>query len=388
MPGRRYSTREMIERLIAFDTTSAYSNLELIEFVRDYLEGWGLESRLTHDAGGTKANLFTTAGPQDREGGVVLSGHSDVVPVTGQSWSSDPFELTERDGRLYGRGTSDMKSFLAIALALVPDMLEAGLKQPLHIALSYDEEVGCLGVQGLIEDLVANLPRPRAVIVGEPTEMKLVTGHKGIVGWNTTVSGKAAHSSQPQMGANAIIGAAMLIGELQRIQDDLKGTAPAGSPFEPPYTTIGVGVIEGGEATNIVANNCTFKWEFRPVPGQDEDAIVGRLERYAREVVEPWLRQGEPAARVVSEERVRVTPLVPEEGGAAEDLVRRLTGSNDSGVVSFTTEGGLFQAAGISTAICGPGSIAQAHQADEFIEISQIEACEAFMRELIAWAAD
>jgi acetylornithine deacetylase len=378
----------MIERLIAFDTTSAFSNLELIAFVEDYLAGWGAACRKTFDATGAKANLFATLGDPTAAGGVVLSGHSDVVPVTGQSWASDPFQASERDGRLYGRGAADMKSFLAIALAMVPDMVEAGLARPIHFALSYDEEVGCIGVQGLIDDIVANLARPRAVIVGEPTEMKPVVGHKGIVGWNVSVHGKAAHSSQPQLGANAIVAAAKLIGELDAIAEDLKAEAPGDSPFSPPYTTIGVGTIEGGEATNIVANHCEFKWEFRPIPGQDEDAIIGRFERCARDVVEPWLRQGDPEARIDIVERVRVTPLSPEEDGSAESLVRQLTGSNERGFAAFTTEGGLFQSAGMSTVICGPGSILQAHKADEYIELSQIAACEDFLRKLIGWAAE
>ena len=383
---RRYTSLEMIEALVGFDTTSSKSNLDLIDFVEDYLKGLGVESRRTGNAEGNKANLFATLGPEV-EGGVVLSGHSDVVPVTGQEWHSDPFKVARKDGRLYGRGTADMKSFLAIALALAPEFLAAGLKRPVHLALSYDEEVGCLGVRSLISDLTENLPRPAIVIVGEPTSMQPVVEHKGISVFRTTITGKAAHSSQPHRGGNAILAAGELIAELGRMAEDLRAAAPAGSPYDPPYTTIGIGRISGGEAVNIVAEHCSFDWEFRNLPEQDARELEQRFRSYAEEKVLPKLCQHAPQAAIKTEVLSNVAAFEREADSPAEQLVRRLTGSNRAGAVSFGTESSLFQGAGISTVVCGPGSIDQAHQPDEFIAVEQVEACEKMLRELVDWAA-
>jgi acetylornithine deacetylase len=376
----------MIDALVGFDTTSAKSNLELIGFVENYLKELGVDSRRTGNAEGSKANLYATLGP-DAEGGVVLSGHSDVVPVTGQDWHSDPFAVERKDGRLYGRGTADMKSFLAIALALAPEFLEAGLKRPIHLALSYDEEVGCLGVGGLIADVTENLPRPEIVIVGEPTSMQPVVEHKGISVFRTTIAGKAAHSSQPHRGGNAILAAGELIAELGRLAEELRAAAPADSPYDPPYTTVGIGKIAGGEAVNIVAERCAFDWEFRNLPEQDAGEIEARFRAFAEEKVLPKLRKGAPDAAIETESLSSVTAFQRVEDSPAERLVRRLTGSNRSGAVSFGTEASLFQQAGISTVVCGPGSIDQAHQPNEFIDLDQVEACEKMLRELKAWAA-
>ena len=383
---RRYTSLEMIEALVGFDTTSSKSNLDLIDFVEDYLKGLGVESRRTGNAEGNKANLFATLGPEV-EGGVVLSGHSDVVPVTGQEWHSDPFKVARKEGRLYGRGTADMKSFLAIALALAPEFLAAGLKRPVHLALSYDEEVGCLGVRSLISDLTENLPRPAIVIVGEPTSMQPVVEHKGISVFRTTITGKAAHSSQPHRGGNAILAAGELIAELGRMAEDLRAAAPAGSPYDPPYTTIGIGRISGGEAVNIVAEHCSFDWEFRNLPEQDARELEQRFRSYAEEKVLPKLCQHAPQAAIKTEVLSNVAAFEREADSPAEQLVRRLTGSNRAGAVSFGTESSLFQGAGISTVVCGPGSIDQAHQPDEFIAVEQVEACEKMLRELVDWAA-
>ena len=387
MAGTRYTPLEMIERLVAFDTTSHKSNLALIDFVADYLAGHGIASRRTGDAEGTKANLFATVGPEIA-GGVVLSGHSDVVPVEGQAWDSDPFVVRQADGRLYGRGTADMKSFPAVALALVPEMLAAGLKTPLHIALSYDEEVGCLGARGLIADVKAALPLPRMVIIGEPTNMQIVNAHKGVTVFRTRVTGRAAHSSQPHLGANALHAAAALIAFVDRLQQEERAAADPANGFEPPYPSFNVGTISGGTAQNIVPPETSFTWEFRPLPGDDGQRFLDRFARFAETEVLPALRETAPEAAIETELVVRVPPLGPEEDSPAEALIRSLTGANRTEAVSFGTEGGLFQEAGFSTVVCGPGSIDQAHRPNEFIALSQVEACTAFLRKLIAWAAE
>ena len=382
----RPQTREMIERLIGFDTTSAKSNLALIDFAQDYLESHGARCRRITNPEGTKANLFASLGPE-APGGVVLSGHSDVVPVDGQPWDSDPFTVIERDGRLYGRGTCDMKTFLATALALVPEFQAQPLKQPLHIAMSYDEEVGCTGVGGMIRDIAENLPRPEMVIVGEPTDMKIVNGHKGCYIFESRVRGEAAHSSQPHRGGNAILAAGRLIAYLADLAAGKRRDAPPDSPFDPPYTTLNVGQIEGGKAINIVAQDCRFVWEFRPIPGEDTEAIARDFESFAQQEVLPALAEVAPGAAIETARLATVLPLAPEDDGAAETLVRRLSGVNATGVVSFGTEGGLFQEAGMSTVVFGPGSIDQAHKPNEFIALEQVAACEAFLLKLRDWAA-
>lgn len=383
MSGERLNPRELIARLVSFPTISERSNLALIDWAEGYLSAHGARCRRTMNEEGTKANLFATIGPEVA-GGVVLSGHSDVVPVEGQSWSSDPFVVTERNGRLYGRGTADMKSFLAIAMALAPEFAARPLRRPIHIAMSYDEEIGCLGVASMIQDIMANLPPPGLVIIGEPTSMRLVTGHKGVNLFRTRVIGRAAHSSQPHRGAGAILAAGRLIDYLWRLGEEQRQQRD--SRFEPPWTTVQVGLIEGGTAVNILPAECSFFWEYRNLPSQDSSAIRKLFEDYCEREVLPGLREFAPEARIETEAVALVPPLAQEENGAAEALVRRLTGANESAAVSFATEGGLFQRAGLSTVVCGPGSIDQAHQPDEYIELEQIEACIAFMRRLADWA--
>ncbi len=386
MTAKRYKPLEMIERLVSFDTVSSKSNLALIDFIEDYLGGHGVAARRTTDREGAKANLFATLGPEIA-GGVVLSGHSDVVPVEGQPWTSNPFRVAARDGRLYGRGTADMKSFIAVALALVPDVLAAKVKIPLHLALTYDEEIGCLGVGGLIADVKTALPPPAIVIVGEPTDMKVVTAHKGVTGLRTTITGQEAHSSQPHRAGNAVLAAAELIAFIGRLAEEKRRDVPADSPFEPPYTSFNVGTIKGGSALNIVPRHCSFTWEFRGLPGEDGMAIRDRFTRFAEEEVLPRLRANAPKAAIMTELLADVPPLGAQDDSAAEALVRALTGAKTTDAVSFAAEAGLFQEAGFSTVICGPGSIDQAHQADEFIDLAQVEACERFLRRLIDWAA-
>ncbi len=379
---------EMIQRLVGFDTVSARSNLALIEFVRDYLSGYGIESRLTFDAGGGKANLFATIGGPAEGGGVVLSGHTDVVPVEGQPWESDPFHVVARDGRLYGRGTADMKSFLAVALALVPEVRKRELKVPIHLALSYDEEVGCLGVPALLRDVADALPRPpRLAIIGEPTMMRVANRHKGIHAFETRVTGRDGHSSGTHRGVNAIVHAAEIIGFLDALAAEQRRQGPFEEGFDPPYTTINVGTVEGGTALNIIPRHCAFRWEFRPVPATDPADLLARVETFVAESVLPRMRAVAAEAEVVTVARCAVPPLLPEADSPAETLARALTGANAAIGAAFVTEAGLFQQAGIPAVVCGPGSIEQAHQPNEYIALDQVAACEAFLRRLIDWAA-
>jgi acetylornithine deacetylase len=376
----------MLARLIAFDTTSAGSNLALIDFARAYLAEHGIESRLTYDDSRAKANLYASVGPAG-PGGVVLSGHTDVVPVAGQPWQSDPFTLTERDGRLYGRGTSDMKSFIALALALVPEMLAAGLKRPLHLALSYDEELGCLGAPRMIADIAANLPKPAIVIVGEPTRLKLGNRHKGCYGFQIDIQGRDGHSSATHRGVNAITHAAAVVDFIEAIAERHRREGPFDEGFDPPYTTLNVGEIAGGSAVNIIARHCRVGWEFRPIPVVDPGRVIAEVETYLAEVLRPRLTARAPEAKAEMWADCVVPPLVPRADSPGADLMRRLTGANETIGLAFATEAGQFQEIGIDAIVCGPGSIEQAHQPDEFIELSQIAEGEAFLRRLIGWAA-
>ncbi|MBM3503832.1 MAG: acetylornithine deacetylase [Alphaproteobacteria bacterium] len=376
---------DLLRTLIGFDTTSRDSNLALIGFIADYLGRHGVAARILPSADGAKANLLATIGPR-RPGGIVLSGHSDVVPVDGQPWTSDPFTLTERDGKLFGRGTCDMKTFIALALAQVPDMVAKDLRLPIHLAFSYDEEVGCLGVPALIERIVAEHLEPRAVIVGEPTEMTVVNAHKGIHAFRTTVTGVEAHSSAPQLGVNAIVHAAELIAGLGAIASDIATGPVRDERFVPPTTTIQIGKIEGGTALNIVPRQCKFLWEFRLLPGHDPDDVPRRFATLAADV-QGRMRVAHPGAAIETQTIAHVPPLKAEHGSPAETLVLALAGSNRVGAVSFGTEAGLFQAAECPTVVCGPGSIEQAHKPDEFITLEQVAAGEAFLTRLIDFAA-
>jgi len=384
--ARRYTTLEMLERLIAFNTISSRSNLPIIDFIEAYLNEWGITAYRTVSAEGDKSNLWATIGPQNLADGVVLSGHTDVVPVVDQNWSSDPFALTNRDGKLYGRGTADMKTFIAIVLAHVPDMLQQPLRTPLHFAFSYDEEPGCHGVPHLIADVAKRFPRPKLVIVGEPTEMNLVVAHKGCHVFETVFAGRAAHSSAPQLGANAIVAAAQAVLILQEMADELKHAAPKDSPFDPPHTTIGVATIDGGAATNIVPERCHLRWDLRNLPDVNPDDIVAEFNRRCADLILPQFRHNASEASIQTKKLAGIPPLRPETDSPAAELIRLLTGQNDSHAVSYGTEGGLFQAAGLSSVICGPGNIAQAHQPDEFITLLQVTAGEDFIKSLISWA--
>ncbi|HYM85580.1 MAG TPA: acetylornithine deacetylase [Pseudoxanthomonas sp.] len=375
------SAREWLARLVAFDTTSRNSNLALIEAIEAWLDTLGVRSTRIAGAEGRKANLLFSIGPEVG-GGVVLSGHTDVVPVDGQDWSSDPWTLSERDGRLHGRGSADMKGFIATGLSRVPAMLAAGLKRPIHFALSYDEEVGLLGAPSLIEALMANVPAPGVVIVGEPTGMRIVDRHKGIMGLRTTVLGHEAHSSQTHLGVSANIVATRLMSRIVGIADRLASTPTTGSGFEPPHATVTIGLVKGGTAPNILARECVFVWDIRSASPSEARAIYDEVQAYAREL-ESGIRARFPDCGIATEILSDVPPLTGVGNARALALASRLAGTADSEAASYVSEAGLFELAGLPTVICGPGWIAQAHQPDEYLELGQLAAGEAFMDRLI-----
>ena len=377
------SARQILDRLIAFPTVSRDSNLALIDWVEDYLAGWGVAAQRVPNAEGTKASLYASAGPAV-PGGVILSGHSDVVPVDGQAWTVDPWLVTERDGKLVGRGVCDMKGFVALALAAVPLALQRGVKRPLQIAISYDEEVGCTGAPPMIAAMAAGLPRASAVVVGEPSMMRMVNGHKGGHGFRVHVQGFEVHSSILHTGVSAIMEGARLIDWANRVnaENQAKPVTALAALFDPPFTTAHVGTIQGGTAEKITAKDCRFGLGFRCVPGEDPLDWVARLRGEAARI-EAAMQAIRPEARILLEEVFYVPPLVPEAEGAAEALVRRLTGDNGTSVVSYGTEAGQFQAEGYSAVVCGPGDIAQAHQPDEWLSVAQFEAGWRFMEALV-----
>jgi acetylornithine deacetylase len=374
---RRTTAKDLLTKLVAFDTTSSKSNLELIAFVENYLKDQGIASTRVPSPDGTKADLFATIGRQG-DGGVALSGHSDCVPVEGQHWTSDPFTLTARDGKLYGRGSCDMKGFIACVLASVPLFKSRKLNEPIHIIISYDEEVGCIGVRPLIARLGKDLPQPRAMIVGEPTSMKVIDTHKRIDAYRTSVTGREAHSSMPGLGVNAIAAAVELIGELERIGADI-AAKQNDARFEPPYSTVMVGTIKGGTAHNIVPKSCEFQWQVRSLPSAPPAEVPRDLTAFAKNALLPRMRQVTKDAGVHTETEGSVPAFVATPGSAAVALALQLTSSDETHAVSYTTEAGLFEQAGCPSVICGPGNIAQAHAADEYVSVAQLEACLAFL---------
>jgi acetylornithine deacetylase len=375
---------EILDRLVAFDTTSSRSNLELIRWVAAYLDGYGIVSSLSAAFEG-KANLFATIGPADR-GGVILSGHTDVVPVAGQAWESDPFRLAERDGSFYGRGSADMKGFIALALALVPEMVRRKLSAPLHLALTHDEETGCFGAPALIRELPSGTTRPRLAIVGEPTSMQVANAQKGCSFFRTRVTGREGHSSAPERGVNAILAAAEIVREIEHLAAEARARARPESGFDPPNTSLSIGTIAGGTAVNIIARECAFDWDLRILPGDDAAALKSRIDRFIETDLLPRMRAVFPEAAVETETVVAVPPLVPDAGSPAEALARRLTGANTTTTVSFATEAGLYQQAGIPAIVCGPGSIDVAHKPNEYITRTELAAGQAFLDRLLDWA--
>ena len=378
------TAKELLARLVAFDTTSSKTNIPLIDFVEAYLAQHGIESHRVPTPDGLKASLFATIGPQDG-GGLALSGHTDVVPVAGQTWHTDPFTLVERDGKLYGRGTCDMKGYLACALAMVPDLEARKLKMPFHLAFSYDEETGCTGVRPMIAELGKSLPRPRMVFVGEPSKMGVVDAHKGPVRWRVELTGRAAHSSMPHYGVNAIAYAGRLIGELLRMEEELKA-ATRNPRFDPPWTTMQITQIEGGTASNVVPVPCWFGWETRALPGFDPMTLERRLKTYAAEHCLPEMQRAAPEADIKIMATNRVPAYAADTQSGIVPLTLKLAGQNETLAVSYCTEAGLFQDGGAPAIICGPGDIAQAHTANEFVDIAELEKCLAFLSRLADWA--
>jgi acetylornithine deacetylase len=380
MPRPAQATIDMLRRLVGFDTTSRLSNLALIDWVRAYLARYGIECTAVYDATGTKANLWATIGPKDR-GGIVLSGHTDVVPVDGQEWTSAPFELLERDGRLYGRGTCDMKSFLAVALALVPEFVRLDLKTPLHFCLSYDEEVGCIGVRRLIAELGRIGARPKACIVGEPSSMVPVRAHKGKISYRCKLRGFEAHSSLAPKGVNAVEYAALLVARIAAMGRDFARNGPFDPEFDIPHTTAHTGTIRGGTALNIVPKDCQFDFEFRHLPDSAPEPMFAAVRDYAERELVPAMRAVHADTGIVFEPLSTIPPCEIADAAPIVALAKQATGRNAAaGKVAYGTEAGLFQNADIPTVVCGPGHIDQAHKPDEFVALDQLAQCESFLR--------
>jgi acetylornithine deacetylase len=382
MKAPSYSVLELLERLVAFDTTSHKSNLALIHFVENYLAHCQVPSRLVLSPDGTKANLFATIGPAGVPG-VALSGHTDVVPVEGQTWDSDPFRLKDEGDRVVGRGTTDMKGFLACILAAVPGFKKRPLQTPIHLALSYDEEIGCLGVRPMIAEFGSTLTKPRMVIVGEPTNMGVVDAHKGPVRWQVDIKGRPTHSSMAQLGVNAITYASRLIGELERIEATLKTDVDA--RFDPPYATLQVTRMEGGTASNIIPVSAWFGFEVRALPRTDIAKVERDLRTFAQRRCLPEMRKIAPEADIVIRQTNQVAPFIADADSELTALVLKLSGQNETFAVSYATEAGLFQTGGSAAIICGPGDIAQAHTANEWIAKSELVKCSAFLERLGTW---
>lgn len=379
----KLTPRQILDRLVKFPTVSRDSNLELVDWLEGYLSEHGVQCFRHWNDDHRKAALIAHAGPWS-EGAVVLSGHSDVVPVDGQTWSADPWTVIERDGRLYGRGTCDMKGYVALAVWAVVEAQSRGVARPLQLALSYDEELGCTGAPPMIETMQTVVPKGAVALIGEPSRMKVITGHKGGTGYNVHVKGYEVHSSLLPEGVSAVMEAARLIGWINDHNARIQAAAPGaiGARFHPPFTTLHVGRIEGGTADNITAADCRFAVEMRCVPDDDPESHAGAFRREA-ERLDAALKARRPEAGVYLSKFFDVSPLRPEATGEAESLARALTGENATGVVSYGTEAGQFQDAGYSAVVVGPGDIAQAHQPDEFLEVSEFEACQRFMERLL-----
>lgn len=375
-------TIDLLGTLVGFNTVSKNSNLDLIHFVINYLKTYGIESSLTYDDSGQKANLYATIGSKDQSG-ICLSGHSDVVPVTGQSWDYDPFKLSEHDGKLYGRGTADMKGYLAVVLANVPLFLQHAEKMPFHIAISYDEEVGCVGVRRLIDVLSQQAVKPAACIIGEPTSMQMAVAHKGKKAWRCSVTGHTGHSALTHLGVNAAEYGAEVVSFLRRLSNQHRNQGPYNPKFDPPYTTVHTGKIQSGTALNIIPELAQIDFEVRNIPNDDPNQLFKQVQNFAREQLLPEM-QTVHASTGFDWETIASYPaleLIPE-SNQLRQLVATILGSEQTKTLSFGTEGGLFQEIGIPTIVCGPGSMDQGHKANEFIEISQLEACHQFMQRL------
>ena len=366
-------TIEILEKLIAFPTISLDSNQACVDWIIEYLEPFGARCQVSSDTPG-KANIFATIGP-DVDGGLILSGHLDVVPVMGQDWSSDPFKLREEAGFLFGRGTCDMKGFIAVCLALAPEFAAAQLTRPVHFAFTYDEETGCLGAPVLLDELVKTGLRPSVAIIGEPTSMQIIEGHKGCCEYTVEFTGVEGHSSLPDVGLNALEYATRYVTELMRLRQELRSRAPKGSRFEPPHTTLQVCMLEAGIAHNVIPNKALVGWEMRPVQTSDLEYVRGKIRAFTTDVLLPEMKLKYEAADIEEIFISEVVGLEPDSDSEAVAIVRTLTGRNETDVVSFGTEAGLFQKAGVSAVICGPGSIEQAHKPDEYVSREQLSSC-------------
>ena len=368
------ATTDILADLISFPTVSPDSNLDMINYIAEYLNGLGARVDLFPDPTGAKANLFATLGP-DIDGGIMLSGHSDVVPVTDQTWSSDPFKMQARDGRLYGRGTCDMKGFIAATLAMAPFYASQNLQKPVHFAFTHDEESGCFGALALVRELKKRQIKPAIAIIGEPTEMRIIEGHKGSCEYTTRFTGLEGHGSAPDLGVNAAEYAVRFVSRLLELREHLKNRAPTNSRFEPPWTTLSVGRISGGVAHNVIVGKAEVDWEMRPVQAADLAFVNDNMQQYIHETLIPAMRQVYPAADISTEIIAEICGLDPMPENAARQLVSELTGANSADLVAFGTEAGLFQGLGLSAVVCGPGSIAQAHKPDEYVALDQLSAC-------------
>lgn len=378
---RLTEAKHVLSELVAYPSISADSNVAIIDFLAAALQASGAQVWTEPDATGQKLNLFATIGP-DSPGGVILSGHTDVVPVADQPWSTDPFILTERDGKLYGRGSCDMKGFIAACVTMAPVFATCDLQVPVHFAFTYDEEIGCFGAQALAASLVARGLRPAAAIIGEPTMMQLIDGHKGCYEYTTWVTGREGHGSSPDLGVNAVEYAARFTLKLIELRERLKAMAPEDCPFEPPHTTINPGMLAGGSAHNIIPGKARIDWEMRPVQASDAEFVKSELARFVAEEALPAMQAVDPASSIYTDIVAEVAGLVREQDNPARDLVMELTGANGAGLVPFGTEAGLFQAIGIPSVICGPGAIAQAHKPDEYLAIDQLSQCLQFLDRL------
>jgi len=381
--SRRFSdTVDLLDRLIAYPTVSADSNLEMIEYLADRLGAAGAHVHLQHDASGKKANLFGTLGPSE-SGGVLLSGHSDVVPVTDQPWSTDPFRMHGDDGKYFGRGSCDMKGFIAAVVAMAPDFARVATKRPIHFAFTYDEEVGCVGAGHLARFIEDSGVIPSIAIIGEPTEMRIIEGHKGCCEYTTRFTGLAGHGSSPDQGVNAVEYAVRYVNRLLQLKDDLRLKAPNDSRFEPPWTTVNVGALHGGQVPNVIASAAQVEWEMRPVQSSDADYVRDNLANYCEQTLLPAMKAVFPEASIETEVIGEVVGLLPVNDNEARRVLSELTGANQAGLVPFGTEAGIFQGLGMDVVVCGPGSIDQAHKADEFVSADQLGQCLTMLERLV-----
>jgi len=382
MTPQHLTATEMLDRLIGFDTTSSRSNMALIHFVQDYLAGHGVESQLITNEDRSKANLFASIGPATG-GGVGLSGHTDVVPAHSEDWIGDPFTMRRAEDKFFGRGTCDMKGFIAACLAMVPEFTAANLSAPVHFLWSYDEEIGCIGVRPMVKQLGFELARPDLIVVGEPTEMRIVDAHKSAARIKTEIRGVEAHSSKPHLGVSSIFAAGKVLNEIGKIRDEMIERGDLSGRFDPPYTTVQVGKMWGGNANNIVPRDSEIHWEFRGLPDLDRNLIPARIQAFGEREILPELRAVSDDTWIKTEVGNAVPGLKPEPGGRAETLATAILRQNQTFAVSYGTEAGIFQEAGIPTIVCGPGSIDQAHKPDEFVAVSEIEKCTQFLRGIV-----